>query len=143
MASWRKTYGGDASGFLRAEDLGGKPHVLRIKAVREHTFEDGKSQLILDFTNAEKSLGLNRTNAQSVAGLAKDEDTEQWPGTDIKVFPCYTEFGNKVVECVRICPTTARAPVGMLETRNGFIDYKHPAPLPPEAQYGTEDEVPF
>lgn len=140
MPQWRKTYG--ESGFLRAEDLMGKSHVLRIKAIREHTFEDGKSQLIVDFTNAEKSLGLNRTNAQVVASLAKSEDTDDWPNTDVKVFPCFTEFGNKIVECVRICPTDEVAPTGKLETRSGYVDYTPPKPLPPEA-LDEDSSIPF
>jgi len=92
--------------FLKAEDLQGKTIRLTIAEISTHTFDEGtpkeKTQLVLSFVGKEKRLGLNVTNANSIAKILGD-DTDSWPNGEIKVFPTTTDFGDrKDVPCIRI-----------------------------------------
>lgn len=92
--------------FLKAQDLQGKTVRLRISEVGVHTFDEGtpkeKSQLVLSFEGKEKRLGLNVTNATSIAKILGD-DTDNWIGGEIKIYPTTTDFGDKRdVPCIRV-----------------------------------------
>jgi hypothetical protein len=93
------------STFLRAADLHGSTVKLMIAEVGTHTFDEGtpkaKTQVILGFQGKEKRLGLNATNARAIAEQLGD-DTDQWPGKEIKIFPTKTDFGGEMVDCIRI-----------------------------------------
>ena len=106
--------------FLRAADLQGKTIPLTIGQVGTHTFNEGhdneKTQIVLSFEGKEKKLGLNVTNAKTIAGLLGD-NTDSWIGKQIKLYPTTTEFGGDQVDCIRVVQEA-----------------------PPEAEF---DEIPF
>ena len=108
------------SSFLRAEDLKGQTIPLIISEIGTHVFDEGtpkqKIQIVLHFEGKEKKLGLNVTNARTIAGLLGD-DTDGWVGKEIKIYPTKTEFSGQMVDCIRV--------------------YEAP---PEEAQF---DEIPF
>jgi hypothetical protein len=107
------------SKYLKAADLKGKPHVLKIDEAPVEIFKNGG-----------KPLPLNMTNFDSVADIAGD-DTEDWPGHSIEVFPSTTELRGKTVDCVRI----RKPPQGtLIPPRAG------PKPSPKQ---DLEDEIPF
>jgi len=115
LANYKTAFGS----FLKTEDLQGKPCRLVIDAVNTETIEGdhGKEKkLVARFTGKEKGLILNRTNADSIAELAGSEDTDDWQGHAIVLYPDKTKYGGKVVDCMRV-----RAPKA-----NG-----KPAPPPP------------
>ena|SRR3990167_738766 len=94
------------SQFLKAADLQGKTVRLTISAVGVHEFSDDKDgkkkQLVLSFQGKEKKLGLNVTNATSIAKILGD-DTDGWIGGHIKIYPTTTDFGDKKdVPCIRV-----------------------------------------
>ena len=93
------------SKYLKAADLGGKPAVVKISRVSYETLKspEGKEQnkTILAFAGAAKLLPLNMTNWDAVANVAGD-DTDDWVGKKIELYPTTTQMGNKIVECVRI-----------------------------------------
>jgi len=94
------------SSFLKCEDLQGKTVRLKISEVGTHTFDEGKdsekSQIVLSFEGKEKKLGLNVTNANSIAKILGGE-TDNWIGGEIKIYPTTTDFGDKRdVPCIRI-----------------------------------------
>jgi hypothetical protein len=100
------------SKYLKAEDLGGKPAVVTIKAA---TFEvlkspEGKEQgkTVLCFTKGGKLLPLNMVNWDSTADICGD-DTDSWPGHRIELYPTTTTMGGRIVDCIRI-----RRPNGQL-----------------------------
>ena len=109
-----------SSNFLRAVDLKGQTIPLTISEIGTHVFNEGrpdqKTQIVLSFNGKDKRLGLNATNARTIASLLGD-DTDQWIGKQIKIYPTKTEFGGEMVDCIRI--------------------YQEP---PKEADY---DEIPF
>ena len=108
------------SNFLKAADLKGNTIRLIITEVGQHTFDEGtpkaKTQIVLSFKDKEKKLGLNVTNARTIAEQLGD-DTDNWTGKEIKIYPTKTDFGGEMVDCIRIIQET-----------------------PPEAEF---DEIPF
>mgnify|MGYP001592805054 CR=1 FL=1 len=94
------------SNFLKAEDLKGKTVRVKISKIDIHEFDqpDGKKkkQLVLSFEGKEKRLGLNITNANSIAKILGD-DTDDWIGGEVKIYPTTTEFGDKKdIPCIRV-----------------------------------------
>ena len=92
--------------FLKAEHLMGKTIKVTISEVSVHTFDEGtpkeKKQLVLSFDGKELKLGLNVTNANSIAKILGD-DTDMWVGGQIKIYPTTTDFGDKKdVPCIRV-----------------------------------------
>ena len=95
-----------SSNFLKAADLQGRTIRVKISSVGVHEFEEEgkakKKQLVLSFEGKEKKLGLNVTNATSIAKILGD-DTDMWIGGEIKIYPTTTDFGDrKDVPCIRI-----------------------------------------
>ncbi|MCA9047422.1 MAG: hypothetical protein KDA89_01760 [Planctomycetaceae bacterium] len=44
---------------------------------------------------------MNKTNALIISGLYSDE-TDEWIGCRITLYPTETQFGAKMVDCIRI-----------------------------------------
>jgi hypothetical protein len=92
------------SKYLKAADLKGKPHVVEIEEAPIETFKNGSDEdrkVVLHFVGRTKPLPLNMTNFDSVADIAGD-DTKDWPGHHIEVFPTTTEMKGRVVDCIRV-----------------------------------------
>ena len=93
------------SNFLRAADLHGSTVRVIISEIGQHTFDEGKpsqkTQVVLSFKDKEKRLGLNMTNARVIADQLGD-DTDNWVGKEIKLYPTKTDFGGEQVDCIRI-----------------------------------------
>jgi len=94
-----------SSNFLRAADLKGQTIPLTISDIGTHVFNEGKSdqkvQIILTFEGKEKKLGLNATNARTIGALLGDE-SDNWIGKQIKIYPTKTDFAGEMVDCIRI-----------------------------------------
>jgi hypothetical protein len=121
------------SKYLKAADLKGKPHVVEIEEAPVETFKNGSDEdrkVVLYFVGRTKPLPLNMTNFDSVVDVAGD-DTENWPGHRIEVFPTTTELKGKTVDCIRI-----RKPP------QGNLNPPRAAPKP-SAKQDLDDEIPF
>jgi len=93
----------DKSKYLRAEDIK-RDTKFRIKAVTEELFEkDGKAEkkLVVWFTNDERGLVLNKTNNRTIRGAFGD-DTTNWVGKIIIVFPMMTDLRGKMTPALRV-----------------------------------------
>ena len=93
------------SKFLVAGDLNGKSIALKIlrapiETLKNKNGEDTKT--VLYFKGAKKSLPLNRTNWDSVADITGEDDSDNWAGHQIELYPTTTQFGSDVVDCIRI-----------------------------------------
>ena len=90
-----------ANDHLKAEDL---PKGKQVKVTIEN-FEvvefDDRPKVVLSFVNKEKTLVLNKTNATAIAGVHGD-NVENWKGKDILIYPTKTDFGGKLVDCIRV-----------------------------------------
>jgi hypothetical protein len=118
--------------YLKAADLQGK----RVTVVIDHVeMEDigGETKPVLHFRGKNRGVVLNKTNANAIWAINGSDDTDDWPGTTIVLYPSKTEFQGKRVDCIRVDPPDSRPNV-------------KPAPkvVEPEPSETTpDDEVPF
>lgn len=94
--------------WLKGEDLDeGERTLVTIKTAEEHTFQDGKKQPVLEFVELEQKLSLNKTRVKKLVELL-GEDTEEWVGEKIALYPTPTQFNGRDFVSVAI----AKAPKG-------------------------------
>lgn len=124
------------SKYLNSSDLNGKPITVTIESALQEMLKarDGKEQTktVLYFKGAKKSLPLNLTNWVACAEATGEDDSDQWPGHRIEIYPTTTTMQGKSVACIRI-----RAPA-----QRELPMVKQPAPKPSVAD-DMEDEIPF
>ena len=90
-------------------DLDGKDRTLTIDRVvaGELVGEGGrKSKKPLCYFKEVKSgkpLALNSTNSRTIAGMYGD-NTDDWPGKRVTLFPTKTQMGGEERGCIRIRP---------------------------------------
>ena len=92
------------SKWMRAADLKGASHRITIQDVDTGLIGEGdaaKQQIILELRGDWKPLGLNKTNAQAIAELF-GEDTDDWIGQEVVVFPTRVDFSGKMVDAIRV-----------------------------------------
>jgi hypothetical protein len=88
--------------YLKAGDLQGKAHILTIDSlVEEEIGEPKESKWVLKFVGKERGLVLNKTNTNAIADLHGDE-TDNWKGKEVVLYPTKTEFAGKSVDCIRV-----------------------------------------
>ena len=109
MPDYRSMFDRD---YIGAWDLNGKDVTVTIAKVErgELTSRGNKKdhKPVLYFVGKEKALALNKTNAKTVAKLYGN-DTSNWIGKAIVIYPTTTEFGKETVDCIRIRPTRPAA----------------------------------
>jgi hypothetical protein len=129
MPSYKTAFGS----FLKHEDLAGKAVKVTIEEIRteEINGDHGKEKkLVARFVGKDKGLVLNRTNADSIAEITDSEDTDDWQGAVIVLYPDKTKFGGKTVDCIRVRAAQGAAPKPKPE----------PVAVP---DYDEADEPPF
>ncbi len=120
------------SNYIKASDLNGKPWDMKIRTVAMEDLGQGndkESKPVLYFDDAQKGLVLNKTNATKIAKSYGD-DTGNWTGKDIQVFPTTTEFKGETVDAMRV----------------RVVSYVQPEKVPdaaPMADGEPDDEIPF
>src|ERR1700734_1078170 len=96
------------SKYLSAGDLNEEKHVVTIERIEMETMKgrDGKpdeDKPILYVEEFEKGMVINKTNTTTIAQLY-GEDTDEWIGEKITLFPTYTTFNKQNVACLRVEP---------------------------------------
>lgn len=104
--------------YLGVWDLQGRSWTLRIARVVAGTLTapgGRKSKKpVVYFDGAEKGWALNKTNAKAIAGMYGN-DTKEWVGKAVTLFPTTTEFGGQTVDAIRVHPKVPRAnPTGLV-----------------------------
>jgi hypothetical protein len=93
------------SKYLRAADLNGNPVTVTIVSAPLETLKnpEGKEQTktVLYFRGTKKLLPLNVTNWDAVADICGD-DSDDWAGKAIELYPAKTQMGGKIVDCIRV-----------------------------------------
>ena len=92
------------SPYIRAADLDGTPRTLTIRTcVLEELGQgnDKETKPVLYFEKAQKGLVVNKTNANVIAD-AYGDDTTEWEGKPVTVFPTQVEFKGKLVDGIRV-----------------------------------------
>jgi hypothetical protein len=94
--------------FLYSFDLQGRDVTVTIERVKAGTLTGigGKKNKkpVVYFRGKEKGLGLNITNARTIAAMYGGFEIEKWIGRKITLYPTTTDFGGKTCECIRIRP---------------------------------------
>jgi hypothetical protein len=119
------------SSTLKAADIAGQRVVVTIDKVTIEEVgqgDDKEEKPILHFVGKEKGLVLNKTNANTIIEILGTDETNEWKGHRIVLYPDKTDFNGQRVNCIRI----AAAPI------NGT----RPAPVEPPVTISDED-VPF
>jgi hypothetical protein len=96
------------SRFLKAPDLKGKAVVVTIASAPIETLKNPNGteerKTVLYFNGgAKKVLPLNRTNWDSVANIC-GENSDDWPGEKIELYPDKTQLRGETVDCIRVRP---------------------------------------
>ena len=111
------------SKYLKASDLNDTPLTLQISDVSEETVGQGdqaEKKLVCYFRGEEKGMVLNKTNATTIADQLGDE-TDDWIGQSITLFPTQVDFGGRQVEAIRVKKRSAKP---------AKTDRRKPDPLP-------------
>jgi len=114
------------STYLKAADLQGKRVTVTVDRV---VMEDigGEHKPVVKFVGKDRGIVLNKTNAAMIAEIASDEETDNWKGTKITLYPTKTDFQGKRVDCIRVDYPS-----------NGARQ-----PPPPPIAVDDEDPIPF
>jgi hypothetical protein len=131
------------SKYLKAADLNGKPAVVEIEKAPSEKLKglDGTEQVktVLYFKGAEKSLPLNMTNWDLCAAICGD-DTDDWAGHAIELYPTTTMMGGKAVACIRIRkPSKKPSPGVKLPPKKPVLPV--PPPEDPDDPGFTDDDM--
>lgn len=73
--------------YFKAADLNNRRAALTISVVSLDTNQEGQKKINLAFEETEKTLTLNKTNAQMIANLVHERDGAKWIGTTISIRP--------------------------------------------------------
>lgn len=128
------------SNYLKAGDLKDAEAIVTIVKVEvEEVGRDKEQKLVLYFKGKKKGLVLNKTNSKKIATVLSADDTDEWVGKQIKLYPTETEFGGETVDCIRVKAAT---------TSNGHRPAAvKPPPRPPvEEEHplsDNDDDIPF
>jgi len=123
------------SKHLKAADLQGKEVRLKIANVeREKLGDDNK--LVVYFHRTERGFVLNKVNSYAIAD-AYGDDTDDWIGNDIILFPVRTDFKGKPVDAIR-----CRAPNAKDNRKKEDPISSGPA-RKPVASDDLDDSIPF
>ncbi len=116
MPHWKSYMDRD---FIFAFDLAGKDVDVEIAKVNagELVSTGGRKtkKPVAFFKGKEKGLALNSTNCKTIASLYGN-DTTNWIGKRITLYPTTTQMGGETVECIRVRP---RAPSGSKTAQPG------------------------
>lgn len=130
------------SKYIKTEDLEGKTVAVTIERVITETIkkDDGSTEekRIVYFRGAHRGLVLNQTNWNAIADISGQEDDDNWAGCKIVLYPTKTQFGAKVVPCIRIMGPTQNAapPKAQIKTVLQGVPSENPVS-------DLDDEIPF
>ena len=111
------------STYLKAADLQGRRATVTIDKV---VMEDigGEHKPVVKFQGKDRGIVLNKTNAAMIAEIAGSEETDDWKGVKVTLYPTKTDFQGKRVDCIR-------------------VDYVQGAAPSKPSEPVTDDEIPF
>jgi len=89
------------SKYLKVADLNGGEVEATVSSVEwEKVGDDEKG--VCYFKGKVKPLVLNKTNYESIEALAGDEETDNWGGTRVVLYPTTIRFNGVMTPCIRI-----------------------------------------
>ena len=86
---------------LSAADLAGKAVRVTIESVSSQKFDEGEKP-ILHFVGKEKTLVLNRVNSYAIANAVGTDESDDWVGWSIVLYPTQVLYQGKMVDAIRV-----------------------------------------
>jgi len=119
--------------FFKAADIPSEGLPLKIaKVEQEKVGPDQELKWVVYFKGQDKQLILNGTNWDLIAAALHEEDSDDWIGKTIELFPTQTPFGKKIVDCIRV-----------RRFRPAPAASARPAKAPPDGDPDLDDEIPY
>jgi len=122
------------SNYLRAADLNGQDVTVTIDKISHEDIGDDNKPVVY-FRGKKKGLVLNKTNANNIA-IACGDDTEDWIGQEITLYPTVVDFQGRSVEAIRV--RLARKKRARPVQNNDIQDSQ-----PTRQEGDMDDEIPF
>ena len=92
--------------YLKAADLDGKKLRLKIKSVTVEMIgsqgEDKEQKPVVYFTDNDRGLVLNKTNASMISEIAGTDETDDWHGLEIVLYSTKVDFAGRRVDAIRV-----------------------------------------
>jgi len=148
------------SKYIAAADLQGHDVPVCIQTVRMEAVEGKNGQRdelpIIYFHGKKKGMVLNVTNSNTISDMYGSE-TDNWANKWITLFPTTTEFGGKMVDCLRVRQTppqqsaqaqsvrqvTSQSAMSPAIDDGAPIDDSLPPPSNDDYIPGVDDDIPF
>ena len=92
------------SNYLKSDDLDGQPRIVTVRTCVHEELGQGRDKEkkpVLYFSKGTKGLVLNITNARVIA-KAYGDDTGNWAGKPIEIYPTEVEFKGDLVDAIRV-----------------------------------------
>jgi hypothetical protein len=89
------------SNYLKAADLQGKFVSVNIAEVKIVDLGGNEERPVVFFEDKKRGLVLNKTNSNAIVNAYGDE-TDNWNGKPLELFPTETSFQGKMVPCIRL-----------------------------------------
>lgn len=116
------------SDFLKAADLQNR-NVRVVMDRVEMKDIGGDHKPVLFFQGKDKGMVLNKTNSNNISLIYGDE-TEDWTGKELILFPAMVDFQGKTVQAIRVRVPTAK-------------DRAAQAPVARPSSADMDDSIPF
>lgn len=88
--------------YLRCADLQGREVKKKIAYCEtEKVGMNGEEKPVLHFINEQRGMVVNKTNANTLA-YALGDDSEQWRGREIVLYPTRVDFAGKPTDTIRV-----------------------------------------
>ena len=134
------------SAFLKAADLKGRAVRVTIAGVSVEKIGDD-TKPIVHFVGKEKGLVLNKTNSNRIVEATGSDETDDWDGWSVTLYPCKVDFQGKRVDAIRVDdrPGSSKGP-GKEATRAAAKVEYFEGELPDSPGFTGEpsdDDIPF
>ncbi len=128
-----------SSKYLSAADLRDRDATVTIDRCEIDKMQNGEKKLVVYFVNKAKGFLVNRTNFNTIAEVLGVDDTADWEGQSITLYPTETDFQGKMVDCIRVRRKKASTAPQSPEKTDSWVTTEQSIPV--EDDLG--EEIPF
>lgn len=88
--------------YAKVADLNGGDVEATISSVEWEKVGDDQKAVCYFKGNKIKPLVLNKTNYESIEAITRDEETDNWGGAKVVLYPTTIRFNGVLTPCIRI-----------------------------------------
>ncbi len=90
------------SKYIKVADLNGGEVEATVSSVEWERVGDDEKAVVYFKGNKVKPLPLNKTNFEAIEAIAGDEETDNWGGSRVVLFPTTTKMHGVLTPCIRL-----------------------------------------